>query len=407
MHASRKKNTSRVPGVALGVWLALWFLGGVLFLALGVRALVPPDPSPDAGWLSLVQPNPSEDPGWPFVVIGSLMICMSWAVLLRRRVLLALAPLWLACLLSIGGGTYTAWHQHRKIATYQPVEAWVLRAGVECRVIEYDEGSTHVYTPIVRYEYEVADQMFSSDAVYPMPWSFVDSFESRGLAREVLELVSPGLPAGIHRVGATTDRAEGAEAYPVVAYYDPLRPADSFLIKRYSWLPFAMILCATGPLLVSGFVVVTRSSLEIRRKQAARWLIVAAWHATGLLVASHCLFVVLWGGGMVGPAAGYIAAVYEVIGLVPLGIALPRKGWPGRIKDALAAAGVAGIVVGFLSLLIAGLGGTAAQFVAEFLFHRSINVIGWALLVALILSCAAAVVAAVVELVSGEASTRR
>ena len=93
-----------------------------------------------------------------------------------------------------------------------------------------------------------------------------------------------------------------------------------------------MILGPGGLLFVIGFALATHSSLGDRRKQAARWLLVAAWHATGLLVAGDCLYVVLREATIVGPAVGYIVAVYEVIGLVPLTIALPQRGWPGRIK---------------------------------------------------------------------------
>jgi hypothetical protein len=44
----------------------------------------------------------------------------------------------------------------------------------------------------------------------------------------------------------------------------------------------------------------------------------------------------------------------------------------------------------------------AADFVAGAVFHRSTNIVVWALPVALVVSCTAAVVVAVVELVRGE-----
>ena len=142
-----------------------------------------------------------------------------------------------------------------------------------------------------------------------------------------------------------------------------------------------MILGPAGLLLVIGFALAVRSSLDDRRKQAARWLLVAAWHATGLLVAGDCLYVVLRESTIVAPAAGYVVAVYEVIGLVPLAIALPQSGWPGRIKGALTAGGIAGMLAGWFSLLVAGLGGMAADFVAGAVFQRSTNIVVWALLV--------------------------
>lgn len=91
-----------------------------------------------------------------------------------------------------------------------------------------------------------------------------------------------------------------------------------------------------------------------------------------------------------------------MIGLVPLTIALPRSGRLGRIKDALTAGGIAGIVAGFFSLPLAGVAGGLATAVADVLFHRSTNIVVWALLGGLALACAAAVAAAVVELVKGE-----
>jgi len=394
MVTSRNKNTDRLPGPTV-VALATFLIFGAVFATMGVWSLVRPGPSPDA------------IPGWPFAIIGSLAACFSWAMLWKRRAWLALMPITLLCLLALGAGTYTAWHQHRKVTAYRPAKAWVLWAEVQHRVIESEDGDTHAYTPAVRYEYEVAGRTFSGETVYPMPCSLVDPFESRGAAREILEVVSPGVKEGINRLGQTSAEADLAKAYPAEAHYNPRDPADSFLVKRYSWVPFAMIHGAGGVLLVIAFAFATQSSLADRRKRAVRWTVVAIWHTTGLLVAGDCLYVALCQATIVGPAAGYLVAVYEVIGLVPLTIALPRTGWLGRIKDALTAGGIAGMVAGFFTLAAAAFLGAVATFVAEVVFHRSMNILVWALLGALVVSCAVAVVAAVTELVSGEEPKHR
>jgi len=68
----------------------------------------------------------------------------------------------------------------------------------------------------------------------------------------------------------------------------------------------------------------------------------------------------------------------------------------------LTAGGIAGMVAGIFSLPAAAFLGAVATFVADVVFHRSTYIVVWALLAALVLSCAAAVVAAGVELVKGE-----
>ena len=147
MGTSRKTNSNRLTSGAVVV-LAVFLIFGAVFLTLGVWALVRPGPSLDT------------IPGWPFAIIGSLMVCLSWAILLQRRAWLALMPLSLLCLLSISAGADTAWRQHRKVTTYKPVKAWVLWAMVQHRVIKSEEGDTYFYTSAVRYEYMPATGRF-------------------------------------------------------------------------------------------------------------------------------------------------------------------------------------------------------------------------------------------------------
>jgi hypothetical protein len=151
------------------------------------------------------------------------------------------------------------------------------------------------------------------------------------------------------------------------------------------------------------FVGATRSSLGKRCKQAARSVVVAGGHAAGLLVAGHCLVVVLHAGGILGPVPAAIIAGYEV-GLISLAVVLPQNGWPGRIKAALTTGGVVGLLVVLFGLPFVGGVVGAVLCVAQFILPISANILAWALLTPLLLACAAAVVASVVELLTGRRS---
>ena len=358
-----------------------------------------------AWWLT--HPSEPPEPGWPFVVIGSLLTCLAWAILLQRRPLLAVAPFLLLCLLMVFAGCIAAWRQHRKIADFAPVEAWVVAAAVEHRAFEREEGREDFYAPAVRYEYEVDGQVYPGNTPYPLPWRFISPSESHGPAREVLDVVSPGLPAGVNRIGAQTAEVDRAQAYAVEAYYNPRDPADSFLIRRYGWPPFALVLGLAVPLWIIAFVALKRSVLDGRRRRAAQWLLVAAWHAVGLFAAGYCLAIVLGEWGRLGSVPAVIVAVYELIGLIPLTVMLPQDGWLGRIKAALTTGSIAGLVLGLLGLGLAAAGTIVVQLVAQLAFGKSPDIVAWPFISALFVACAAAVIAGGVTLATGGQSSGR
>ena len=118
-----------------------------------------------------------------------------------------------AGLVGIGYGTWSVYEQHRKITTFEPVEATVLKQRVEQKKSKFAVQ----FMPVVEYEYAVGGETFQSEVTLPT--------ESRGpklWAEDVLKR----FPVG----------------NKVEARVDPDDPTDSFLIPKYGPLPYLTIL---------------------------------------------------------------------------------------------------------------------------------------------------------------------
>jgi hypothetical protein len=116
------------------------------------------------------------------------------------------------------GGVMLA-REVRRLSTWQPVEATVLRTRVDIRTDS--DGST--YAPIVTYRYSVNDRDYTSSGTLPVNESRSGSWAYRVVAR-----FRPG------------------ERY--TAWYDPESPADAFIVRSHSIV--APIFTAIGAIAV-------------------------------------------------------------------------------------------------------------------------------------------------------------
>lgn len=123
-----------------------------------------------------------------------------------------LGAMGLFCLLFVGIGLLTLAKEHHRLSTYRPVEATVLRVGVDTRADS--DGST--YAPLVEYRYRVAGRTYTASRVTPLNESRSGRWAHRLAAR--------------FSIGAVH-----------TAYYDPDSPADAFLVRSRSIIPWAFI----------------------------------------------------------------------------------------------------------------------------------------------------------------------
>ena len=211
----------------------------------------------------------------------------------------------------MGVGGSIAWNQHRKIATYRPVEAVVLSKTVE----SHRGNKSTTYTPIVEYRYTVDGQSYTARRVLPVNLS-----SGYGWATSVIAPFS---------VGQTTR-----------AYHDPNNPAEAFLLRQYSFFPYIFILfpmvfvallmgavigggaslrAPPEPIVQpDGWFELQPTSLVAQRQRAVRSL-AAAWFAVGAVAAGH-YFVAA--APKYGTEAVVATSIYVVLGGVPLGLAV-------------------------------------------------------------------------------------
>jgi hypothetical protein len=107
----------------------------------------------------------------------------------------------------------------RRLSTWQPVEATVLRTRVDIRTDT--DGST--YAPIVTYRYSVNDRDYTSSGTLP-----VSESRSGSWAYRVVAGFTPGAQ--------------------YTAWYDPHSPADAFIVRSHSIV--APIFTAIGAIAV-------------------------------------------------------------------------------------------------------------------------------------------------------------
>ena len=218
-------------------------------------------------------------------------------------------------LIFMGVGGWMAWDQHRKITTFEPVPATVLSSKVQVVHGTDSKGrQTTSYEPLVEYRYEVDGRTYRSEEVTPLGGS-----STRGWAQSIVDRYAKG---------SQTE-----------AYHNPSDPSDVFLLKEYSFFPYAFLLFPvvfmsvgvgvgvgtaiwrrkSEPMPASGgwFELVPTTRLADRRKAAL--IIGTVWHVWGLIVWGHYFQVA---ESPYGLAAWIVTIVYEGIGLVPVGMVL-------------------------------------------------------------------------------------
>ena len=102
--------------------------------------------------------------------------------------------------------------EHRRLTGYEPVPATVLST----RVAEHSDSDGSTYEPVVVYRYRVNDREYTASRVTPLEESRSGRWARRITAR--------------YHVG--TD---------YTAYYDPENPAEAFLMRSRSVIPWAFL----------------------------------------------------------------------------------------------------------------------------------------------------------------------
>lgn len=235
--------------------------------------------------------------------------------MLRKEIMRVFIALFtLIPLLFMGVGLGGVWNQHWKITHYLRVRATVTSAEVQSHTSRSSNGGTSTsYSPEVKYTYEVSGRTYASRRVLPL-----DISANRSWAEEIVGRYQPGKTAE--------------------AFFNPADPADSFLVKQYSFFPYFFVLFPLIFLAVAagvGFGMRRRTILpplaqsdgwfEVRplSSVAARgqqWLIVATvWLGVCALVCGHYFVVATRPYEMFGIVA---SLVFGAIGCVPLGMAI-------------------------------------------------------------------------------------
>ena len=133
----------------------------------------------------------------------------------ERNVRRSRAGLWLMgafCCVFLAIGTRLLAKEQRRLSVFQPVEATVLST----RVDEHSDSDGSTYEPVVVYRYRVGDRSYTASRVTPLKESRSGSWASR--------------VAGRYQVGST-----------YTAYYDPENPADAYLLRSRSVIPWAFV----------------------------------------------------------------------------------------------------------------------------------------------------------------------
>jgi hypothetical protein len=112
------------------------------------------------------------------------------------------------------GGAVMSVAQWRMLREWRPVPAVVLDREVS---ETYDDEGARSYTPVVRYRYTVGGHEYEATRVHPTLRSGL-----KGWAERQVRPFAPGSR--------------------VTAYYDPARPAESYLVRRSSIFPWLFTL---------------------------------------------------------------------------------------------------------------------------------------------------------------------
>jgi hypothetical protein len=116
----------------------------------------------------------------------------------------------------LGMGITNILTQQRQIETFKPVQAIISSSKPVKQFYPSKGQKKEKYIPRIRYSYEVNGRTYSNDSAFPSKET-----GSRGWAKKV------------------TDRyKKGDES---TAYYNPANPAESFLIREYSFEPYIAV----------------------------------------------------------------------------------------------------------------------------------------------------------------------
>jgi len=164
--------------------------------------------------------------------------------------------------------------QARMLDTFEPVRAEVADGHVERRTSGGSRSRTTRYHPVIRYRYEVEGAIHTSTRVTPLPKGGSESW-----ARSILE-----------------EHPEGAR---VTAFVDPDDPADSYLVVRSSFRPYAGLLASLFglPTTLLALAFLFRGTRHVDRRFDLAGFVVAAIAGSAYLVhfanrtASHATWI--------------------------------------------------------------------------------------------------------------------
>ena len=129
-----------------------------------------------------------------------------------RRARILLVVMGAFCCLFLGIGATMLAKEQRRLSVFQPVTATVVSTSVE----EHSDSDGSTYEPVVMYRYRVRDRDYVASRVTPLR-------ESRS-------------GRWAYRV---TERYQVGREY--TAFYDPADPAEAFLLRKRSVLPWGFI----------------------------------------------------------------------------------------------------------------------------------------------------------------------
>jgi hypothetical protein len=160
---------------------------------------------------------------------------------------------------AIGG--WMAHVQHRSLRNYKPTDASILSVGIKTGT---DSDGRTTYAPQVRYQYAIDGQQHESDNVLPINVNF-----GRSWAEEIAYRFEPG--------------------QSVMAYYNPAKPGEAFLVHEASFFPYLFILV---PMIFTcvGLMLMFNDATPGTRKFTLRGPPVVStfvWNVAGVAVAVH------------------------------------------------------------------------------------------------------------------------
>lgn len=208
------------------------------------------------------------------------------------------------------GGIKDILGQHNKIKNYKMIKAEIISSEVKRGFRRRKGRNVAEYEPSIQYKYEINGKEYNSHQVTPLK-KYGYNWSKR---------VVMNYPVGKF----------------VEAYYDPQNPSNSFLIKKYRFLPYGHVLFfmlfLMFAVLMSVFALTEYFTNREPMQRENGWfeikptikdnirlfaLIVASviWHSVGIVLSGHYFMVASRPYGWI-PIMG--ACAYEIVGFIPL-----------------------------------------------------------------------------------------